>query len=412
MPHFLFRLSALAIRFLCPLAALALSDAETMGAYYLFISYFTFVVGVSSLELAVLFSRKYLRCKSDKPRRILFSGFLTNLIAVTTALAIPTGVLVAGWAGVPTDLIPLFCLSLATEACVNEVGRFFWNIGEWKMPSLRDLVRAVIFTTAIVVSVYIENEVLTSMTFLILSAGNVAIMGYEWRSWGGARTARDIQVLHLLKSTWLRVRQSLAKSMPQFLQMQLLGLQPLLERTLIEKTVGLATLAAFSFLTSVMQSAASLQLVPLVAKARQLILGARSVSERIEANRQAIFLGLKIAAISGGWGLAVSAIMPLLEKILEKNLTLSPSLLFVAYASSVSAIFCSAVAPMFTVKGVALWSNVLTALGMGCLLLGQYFSQDESASELLMFFICGVAALQIIGRVLFILRVANNLSSR
>ena len=166
-----------------------------MGAYYLFISYFTFVVGVSSLELAVPFSRKFLRCKSGRKQRLLFSGFLTNLIAVTAALAIPTGVLVAGWAGVPMALIPLFCLSLATEACVNEVGRFFWNIGEWKMPSLRDLIRAVIFTTAIVVSVYIENEVLTSMTFLILSAGNLAIMGYEWRSWGGARTARDIQVL-------------------------------------------------------------------------------------------------------------------------------------------------------------------------------------------------------------------------
>lgn len=412
MPDFLFRLSALAIRFLCPLAALALSDAATMGAYYLFISYFTFVVGVSSLELAVPFSRKYLRCKTDKQRQILFSGFLTNLIAVTTALAIPSGVLAAGWAGVPIDLILLFCLSLATEACVNEIGRFYWNIGEWKVPSLRDLVRAVIFTTSILMSVYIENEVLTSMTFLILSVGNLAILGYEWRSWGGARTAKDIQLLHLLKSTWLKVQQSLAKSMPQFLQIQLLGLQPLLERTLIEKTVGLATLAAFSFLTSVIQSTASLQLVPLVAKVRKLILCARDVSERIEANRQAIFLCLKIAAISGGWALAVFAIVPLLDKILGKSLVISPSLLFVAYASAVSAIFCSAVAPMFTVKGVAVWSNLLTALAMGCLLLGQYLKNDESALELLMFVICSVAGLQIICRVLFILRTTNKLSSR
>ncbi len=379
-----------------------------MGAYYLFISYFTFVVGVSSLELAVPFSRKYLRCKSDKQRRILYSGFLTNLITVTAALSIPTGVLVAAWAGVSIDLIPLFCVCLATEACVNEIGRFFWNIGEWKMPSLRDLVRAVIFSTAFVVSVYIENAVLTSITFLILSAGNVAIMVFEWRCWGGARAARDMHVLKLLKSTCLRVRQSLAKSMPQFLQMQLLGLQPLLERTLIEKTVGLATLAAFSFFTSVVQSAASLQLVPLVAKARQRILGASSVSESIEANRKAIFLGLKIGAISGAWALTVYAIMPLLDKILEKNLELSPSLLLLAYASSVSAIFCSAVAPLFTVKGVALWSNVLTALAMGCLLLGQYFRVEGSILELLLI-ICGVAAFQIFYRVLYIIQDLNKI---
>lgn len=412
MLHYFWRLSALGIRFLCPLVVLALSNAETMGAYYLFVSYFTFVVGVSSLELAVPFSRKYLRCKSDRPRRILFSGFLTNLIAVTTVLVIPAGVLFAGWAGVPIDLTPLFCLALATEAWVNESGRFFFNIGEWKIISLREFIRALIFTAAILVSVYIENEVLTSMTFLTMSVGNMAIMVYEWRSWGGVRTASDIKILYLRKSTWLRVRKSLAKSMPQFLQMQLLGLQPLLERTLIEKTAGLAPLAAFSFLTSVVQSAASLQLVPLVAKTRQLILGARSVSERNEANRQAIFLGLKIAAISGGLALAIYVSMPLLDKILARNLTLTPSLLLVAYASSVSAIFCSALAPMFTIKGFALWSNVLTALAMGCLLLGQYFRHEESVSEVLIFILCGVAAFQVTWRVLFILRDAKKSASR
>jgi hypothetical protein len=128
MSAFLFRLSALAVRFLCPLVALALSSPETMGKYYLFISYFTFVVGVSALELAVPFSRKYLRCRGDKQRRLVFAGFMTNQMVVTTALAIPAGMLVASWAGVPAILIPMFCLSLATEACVNEVGRFFWNI--------------------------------------------------------------------------------------------------------------------------------------------------------------------------------------------------------------------------------------------------------------------------------------------
>jgi hypothetical protein len=412
MQAFFFRLLALAIRFLCPLAALALSNLETMGAYYLFISYFTFVIGISTLELAIPFSRKFLRCKSEKQRQLVFIGFLSNQVVVTTILAIPAGVIVAGLAGVSTVLIPLLCLSLATEACVNEVGRFFWNIGEWKMPSLRDFIRAIVFATAIIFSVYIEREVLSALTFLILSVGNLLIMGREWQSWGGGYAPKNLNLIKLLKSSWLRVRRSLGGSIHQFLQMQLLGLQPLLERALFEKTVGLATLAAFSFITSVMQSAASLQLVPMIAKARQLILRARLVSEKIEANQQAILLGLNIAAISGVCALTVYMIMPFLEKLLEKEFSASPSLFLVAYISSVSAIFCSAVAPIFTVKSIALPTNLLTALAMTCLLVTQYFADDESAPKFLLIIICAVSLLQIIGRVLFIFWAASKLKAR
>ena len=154
-----------------------------------------------------------------------------------------------------------------------------------------------------------------------------------------------------------------------------------------------------------------LEVVPLVAKARLLKLRARSVSDRIEANRQAFSLGLKIAVISGGWGGAVYMSMPLLNNLLEKNLITSPPLVFVAYFSSVSAIFCSAVAPMFTLKGPALPTNILTALAMGCLLLAQYFRAEGSLLELL-FIICGVAVFQIIYRVLFIIRDLDNLKLR
>jgi hypothetical protein len=408
MLHFILRFFALAIRFICPLAALTLSDAETMGAYYLFISYFSFVVGISSLELAVPFSKKYLRCKSDMQQRVLFSGFLVNLTIVSTVLAIPTGVISMSWAGVPSALIPLFCLVIATEACVNEVGRFFWNIGEWKMPSLRDLIRSVIFTTGVLLSVYIENEILTPTMFLILIAGNLLIIIYEWKYWGRARLALDIRGIHILNSSWLRVCRSMRGSMHQFLQMQLLGLQPLLERSLIEKTLGLSTLASLSFLTSVMQSSASLQIVPLVANLRQLILSARSVSERIEANRQVILFTLKAAVISAGWGIAVYMTIPFINDLLEKNLALSPSFLFVAYCSSLSAIFCSAVAPIFTLKNIAPTTNFLTALTMCFLLFGQYFAVKGSDLELF-FIIGGVAILQIICRALFIVKDINNL---
>lgn len=408
MQHFVLRFLALTIRFVCPLAALTLSDAETMGAYYLFISYFSFVVGISSLELAVPYSKKYLRCKSDLQRKILFSGFLVNLTIVSTALAIPTGVISVGWAAVPSALIPMFCLAIATEACVNEVGRFFWNIGEWKMPSLRDLIRSVIFTTAILVSVYIENKIITITMFLILTSGNLLIIIYEWKYWGRAHLSQNLRSINILHSSWLRVCRSMRGSMHQFLQMQILGLQPLLERSLIEKTLGLSTLASLSFLTSAMQSAASLQIVPLVANVRQHILSASSISQRIEANRQVILFTLKITAICAGWGVAVYLSIPFINNLLGKNLTVSPSFLFIAYSSSLSAIFCSAVAPIFTLKFIAPRTNLLTVLMMSFLLSAQYFVGKGNDLGLLLI-ISGIAILQIVCRIIFIIRDSNNI---
>ena len=402
MQAFLFRLSALAIRFLCPLVALALSNAETMGKYYLFISYFTFVVGVSSLELAVLFSWKFLRCRSDRQRRLVFTGFLVNQVVVTSALAIPAGVLVAEWAGIPVGLIPLFCLSLATEACVNEIGRFFWNIGQYKMPSLRDLVRAMVFTTAIVASVYLEKKVLTPVTFLTITIGNVAIIGWEWKFWGRAISVKKMSAIHQLNSIWSRVRHSLFGSLPQFVHMQLLGLQPLLERTLIEKSMGLAAVASFSLLASVMQSAAGLQLVPMIAQTRQRILGVRTVSDRIEANRGTLILLRKIAVISGAWALIVYLGLPLLPYLLEKEVRASPPMFMAVYLSSVSAIFCSAISPLLTEKRFGLKANLLTILVMAPLLIAQWIDFETSVLPFSLVVIAGVATLHLLGRIVFI----------
>lgn len=404
MPAFLFRLSALAVRFLCPLVALALSSPETMGKYYLFISYFTFVVGVSALELAVPFSRKYLRCRGDKQRRLVFAGFMTNQMVVTTALAIPSGILVASWAGVPAMLIPMFCLSLATEACVNEVGRFFWNIGEWRMPSLRDLIRACIFTLAIIGSVYLEDEVLTAVTFTTITVGNICIMAWEWKVWGSSSLHAQLRPAHLLKGVQLRVRRSLVGSLPHFAHMQLLGLQPLLERTLLDKSMGLATVAAFSFLTSVMQSAAGLMLVPMIAQMRKKLLGSRTVLERMEANRGAFTLLAKISIISGTLSLALYWTMPEILKLIEKNISADFSLTLAALLSSISAIFCSAISPLLTTRDRAWTFNAVTLLSFLPLGFAQLSELNSTTTLLAISVICGVAVLQLVIRVILIHR--------
>jgi hypothetical protein len=404
MPALLFRLSALAIRFLCPLVALALSDADTMGKYYLFISYFTFVVGVSALELAVPFSRKFLRCRGDRQRRLVFAGFMTNQIVVTAALAVPAGMLVASWAGVPAVLIPLFCLSLATEACVNEVGRFFWNIGEWRMPSLRDLVRACIFTTAIIGSVYLDNDVLTPVTFATITAGNLCIMAWEWKAWGTGSLRAELKPARLLKTVSIRVRRSLTASLPQFAHMQILGLQPLLERTLLEKSMGLAAVAAFSLFTSIMQSASGLLLVPKIAAVRKSILDIKTAADFLSTRRMTIALFAKISVISAVFATGSYMAFPVLGSILEKDLHISPLLASIACIASVSAIFSAAISPLLTNRGTAWKTNLLCVLAL-CPLIAYLTipaTTDITISSAIT--IAVVSATQIFVRLLFILR--------
>lgn len=404
MPAFLFRLSALAIRFLCPLAALALSNADTMGKYYLFISYFTFVVGVSALELAVPFSRKFLRCRGDRQRRLLFTGFMANQMVVTTALAVPAGILVGSWAGVPAVLIPLFCLSLATESCVNEVGRFFWNIGEWRMPSLRDLIRACIFTLAIIGSVYLEDEVLTAVTFTTITAGNICIMAWEWKAWGTDSLRAKLRAAHLLKTVWVRVRRSLAGSLPQFAHMQLLGLQPLLERTLLERSMGLASVAAFSLFTSVMQSASGLLLVPHIAAVRKSVLGIKTAADFLTARRMMIGLLSKTAAISAAFAIGAYFCFPALSLVLEKDLSISASLAAIACIVSVSAIFSAAISPLLTSSGTAWKTNMLCVIAICPLIAILIMPAAVEIAVYSAITIASVSATQIVGRLLFILR--------
>jgi hypothetical protein len=405
MQAFLFRVATLAIRFLCPLAVLALSSAEKMGEYYLFMSYFTFVVGVSALELAVPFSRKFLRCKSDRHRRLVFSGFLANQIYVTTILAFPAGIMVSAWTNMPISVIPFFCLTLLTETCVNEVGRFFWNIGEWRMPSLRDLFRSIVFTFAILISISTENKILTHTTFIIIASGNLCILLLEFKTWGNSCMISSFLNARKVRNALLRVRGSLNSSLPQFAHMQVLGLQPLLERILIEKSFGLVSVGAYSFLISVLQSAAGLILVPMVANLKKHLLGARTLADNLKAHKEAFILLLQIIFALGMLAILTYIGLPLLNVITGKEINVSFSLLFVAYITSVSAIFCSAVAPLLSKKGHAWFTNVLS-LAVLAPLMGIYlFFPLNNIGNIAITVIGLVALLQLIVRVLFIINV-------
>lgn len=402
MQAFFFRLFALLIRFICPLAALALSSVETMGKYYLFVSYFMLVSGIATLELAVPFSRKYLLSKNNIQRRIIFGDFIINQSLVSLTLAIPACIFVSIWADIPLQLIPLFCLSVATEGCAIEGNRFFWNIGESKFLSKRDLIRAVIFTVAVVISIYFMKEVVSIWTFLIVMAGNLCIIVWEFRLLGGIRRRDRSNIFQILRRSLLGVRWSLSVSIPQFLHMQILTLQTLLERVLVEKTLGLASVGVFSFLTSLIQSATGLLLVPAVAKVRQSLLSAENISNRIIANSQVKVLLFKVLVISAISALIAYISLPLVNMLLRKDLFAFPSLALIAYLSSASAIFYSSIAPLFSRREYAWFANGLSLLVT--IILGiAILSYQLIRIDMFGLFVIGVVALlQLLGRAIFV----------
>src|SRR5687768_10276173 len=86
---FAYRVASMGLRFACPLFILAVSTPTLMGAYYLFAAYFTFVVFLIALELAIPFSRKYLRHQREARQRKVFTSFVLSQLGLSLVLAVP-----------------------------------------------------------------------------------------------------------------------------------------------------------------------------------------------------------------------------------------------------------------------------------------------------------------------------------
>jgi len=273
------------------------------------------------------------------------------------------------------------------------------------MPSLRDLFRSIVFTLAILISISTGDGILTNATFIIITSGNLCILCWEIKKWGNSCMITSFLNTRKVRNALLRVKRSLSSSLPQFAHMQILGLQPLLERVLIEKSLGLVSVGAFSFLISVLQSVAGLILVPMVANVKKHLLGAQTVADNLKAHNQALILLLKIIFILGTLAILTHVGLPLIKFIIRKEMNASPPLLLVAYITSISAIFCSAVAPLLTKKGYAWFTNVSSLAILTPLVGIHLFFPIDNIEDTSMAIIGSVALLQLIARVLFVINI-------
>lgn len=411
MQSFIYRLASMGLRFCCPLLILAISTPEMMGGYYLFSVYFTFVVFLIALELAVPFSRKYLRRDRAAWRRRVFSSFVATQLELSAVLAIPVALVYGLGADAGPGRVALFGLAIVSETCVNEVGRFFWNIGQAKIASRRDFIRSVIFVTAVCAAVVWDDAVVSGVSLSIIVVCNGCILARELFVWGDRdwmiRGGFLVRRAHLIR--WMtRIGGSLGESLPQVVHMQVLALHPLIERAVIESRISLEMVGAYSFQYSVIQSGSSLLLMPVVAMTRRSILGANAPGEWARAYTLSLTLLAKIMLVSGALAVMAHFSIPILADLLHKNVSSTLPGLIAALLAGITATFSAAVSPLYARRGRLLRANVLALaamLPMAALLLPAWHGQGSEVT--VMSAIMLAAALQIGLRVQYLVVGAN-----
>lgn len=364
MSSFLFRLSALALKFGCPLLILHLASQSELGKYYLSTSFLTFVVMVIALEMAIPFSSFYLKARSDRGRRRVFTIFLLSQGAIASLLCMVPTLLCIALADLPGPVMLMLPAVLVVETCSSEVGRFFWNVGESAVASRRDLYRAIAITSAVTVALLAQQAVVSVLSLGLLTLLNMLLLARELVIWGeGARALRRVPLSRAagLGRLVRGVQRSLKISGPQVLHGQLLAMQPLLERYLIQQKLGLDQVGAFSFHYSLVQTGASLVLMPQVAKVRRAILSDTLPAGRnthLEALRFAVIAALTFTACM----LITYACVPWLSMLLHKHVSTGVMLTLTAGVAGAANTYAAALSPLYASRPRILFANILTAL--------------------------------------------------
>lgn len=362
MRSLIYRVLSLGLRFGCPLFILYISSPEVLGSYYLFNTFFTFAVFLISLELAIPFSRSYLKARSVWQKRKVFSSMIINQGILAIALALPLTIFHYFTNPISPIVAIFFFFTLVTGACANETGRFFWNIGQGDHASRRDILNSFAFVIAIALSVFLKKEVLTVFSLGIITLFNLYLLNNELKHWGqGSFFSRAyFQKGNNFKRVFKRIFISLKDSAPQVLHIQILSISPFVERSLIEKMLGLGLVGSYSFQYSLIQSGLSLLLMPMIAKVRRAILSSTTPEEELEVYKMSIFLLVTILVVSLVGVILTHFLVPYIKIIMKKEIISSFFILGAALLSASIATYSNAIAPLYGNKSRSFLANTLT----------------------------------------------------
>jgi hypothetical protein len=345
-----------------------------MGAYYIFVAYFTFFATLSAVELSVPYSRKFRKVRSQRCERVIFDGFLTTVFIVAFVIAAPATIVFSMVLDLNWGLMPVVYFCLVLEAAANELVRFFWNIGDTKAASSRDLFRSLVFVLAIIGSIVSVEKIVTTGSLLGLAVGNFLLLAVDHSARGRPRVIQLPKLISITKRTVQRLINIFPSTLTQFTQMQLIGLQVIAERVLISKFAGLPAVAAFGFVSAILQSGGGLLLMPLAARVRSLAFQARKPKDRIEARNLAVNFLYKASALTFVLLFLVRFAWSVVSQFGDISASVDYLLLVASFSSSVSGVYCGAISALFAFSWHGRAANYFAISVTSVLFLAGYFA--------------------------------------
>ena len=262
--------------------------------------------------------------------------------------------------------IVIFALANIFESSVNEVGRFYWNIGDVSWPSLRDFMRSLSFALSIFISILVNNEPISVLALLIQMFINISLIFHEIRknsisiSKGQALSFRGLMLY------MFRMRNAIRSSISHIFHMQTLNSFPLLERVFLKFTSGYDVVAGYSFLLSAIQTIAGLSTISSVANFRRKVLEKSGITSSKSGSFQRVMISflsevslitIFVSIVFWVASVFLSGLFPKLDFIHHYNV---PYISIIA----ISAVFCSGSAVVFYVKRKSIGIIILSILTM------------------------------------------------
>lgn len=346
----IYRSMSLLLRTSIPFALIAVADVSLLGDYYLFSMSYTIAAILIALELSTPFSARYLHAADPRARGSTFVEFQNTVAIVAAAMAAPLVLGFCFFKALPADVGIVLYAFLISEAVVNEANRFAWNIAATRAASARDLVRALLSATLVVLCILATHQVFTKLLLASLSVGNAILIVRDRRYLGGSLGRGAPAVRAMLRGVGQIpgvIAAAMRSSYRQFCFTQSVGLHALLERAVIDKVGGSVLLGSYSLQASLVQAGIVLLLQPRIGEVRRVYLAAADTPARIAARKAILQLALlaSVAFLVAGYVLYLAA--PLLRMGLHKDIESSLPL-YGAFFLSLSAQFLSTLgAPYF-----------------------------------------------------------------
>lgn len=356
------RAVSVSIRVIFPVLVLLIASQEELGRYYLYASAIAFIIFASTFESGTYFAKKYLR-RSDEATSLTYLWQIVHVqIIFMILLGAPILAFIIHWLGdFRVGFYAAIIFYLFTEVVVNEFGRYLTNINKVKAVALRDLYRAVAFLGAGFLSLLAAGAVVAWQYFIAFGTFNLIL--------AIADLARHRRFSRPGERAWRRGRiypaalfRSVVGNARGLIAQAGLGYAyPLLERILLERTLGLGAVGGYALLISVFQSFNAVMFLPHIAKMRSVLL-APVRHARISAGLPGLRSFVIYNLLCGIVIIAVSQIAVILfsNYPIVRKVDLSIGFSFAALLFIIAGSVITIVSPDYAGKGNLLKSTLVT----------------------------------------------------